>query len=904
MATQIRKIWSVSPLSSFNVSPSNLTYAEALGDDDPDSIIYGTEISFTFDITLFDIPLTATNIVFTIYTSLDISGAGQSININLSGTDSNYFSLQLTGPVNGIFTPSWQNLDANQNSIEAYKINNLLTGTVYHNGAVAAVIKEIYFAVDYFDTGNLTADNNEILSSVSQPALTSKPTTLHLSPIADYSTAGTWTGTVNSRYQLINDFPDSSSTYLTHGTSAGNILFEKAPINLPTNYVIQSVVVKFYAQKTTASTANIRGYISNGTNTVSGTSVNPSSSSGQLIQHTFTTAPDGSAWTQENFNSMYFGVSSSDANPTIRIYSVVIAITYDWTENSEPELTCQDSLVAINSGQPLLTASRVLSSTGTAITPQSSYGVPIEIISTDVRDVTVQANSQQPTVLKVKAVSIDNAAVNNSSLYAPTIVTRSLDPQDVIISSSVSKPGLTLPDALLVNFSQVSSNVGQPQLSVSKILSFDNNLVVTNVIKASTTYTISINPDDVSVSSSVTKPDAVKSGTGQVYYSIYPSAQGNPTVAQIKAGTNATKYGSLISPTVGTNIVDGPLFTDIAAGNYKVAWVYSDGTNESFAIYSNEYTIPAATINLTTNSVTVSPSSSQPDAVESIALGIRNVTVSIDSQKPELLGGIVVSVNNVSTIQQILEASLVKTIPITASNIVITKNTSTAITPIVSTGFLYWNIHADTAPAPTNAEIVNSVAWQHTVSYGISQVPLSTQTVTLDPVNLPSGNYSISWVVYINSQYSNVVRSGSYTISSNTISLNANNSSNDLQVSQPFLTVGTTTINLVADNCVQTIDSKTTTIYVDIIVTDISVRNITLNSTMSQPGLLHTRSIYVSDSNVNIDIQVSRVNVSRTIQGTNISLTNNSRAANLSGDYVARHIIPVSSRISSVKLRS
>jgi len=67
-----------------------------------------------------------------------------------------------------------------------------------------------------------------------------------------------------------------------------------------------------------------------------------------------------------------------------------------------------------------------------------------------------------------------------------------------------------------------------------------------------------------------------------IYWSVYPSAQADPSIADVINGTvaNAVAQGSAASPaTTGT-------FSDIATGlspnaSYKIAAVWSDGTNDS-----------------------------------------------------------------------------------------------------------------------------------------------------------------------------------------------------------------------------------------------------------------------------------------------------------------------------------
>lgn len=74
---------------------------------------------------------------------------------------------------------------------------------------------------------------------------------------------------------------------------------------------------------------------------------------------------------------------------------------------------------------------------------------------------------------------------------------------------------------------------------------------------------------------------------GTLYYVIYPSAGGTPSAAQIKAGQNssgtaATASGSEASPSTSQTFTFASAATGLSgATSYKIAFVWSDGTNNS-----------------------------------------------------------------------------------------------------------------------------------------------------------------------------------------------------------------------------------------------------------------------------------------------------------------------------------
>jgi hypothetical protein len=155
-------------------------------------------------------------------------------------------------------------------------------------------------------------------------------------PTSDEAVSGTWTGTAGSRYTLVNDHPDASgSTYLEHGTTAGNLTFGFSAFSVPTGSTVAQVDVIYYDQKTAAQACNIGGRLKVGGNYYNATTHNPASGTWTLRTDTWTTNPKTTvAWTVDDINGVgtnalqAFGWVSTDASPTIRLSSVLVQVTY------------------------------------------------------------------------------------------------------------------------------------------------------------------------------------------------------------------------------------------------------------------------------------------------------------------------------------------------------------------------------------------------------------------------------------------------------------------------------------------------------------------------------------------------------------------------------------------------
>jgi hypothetical protein len=150
-------------------------------------------------------------------------------------------------------------------------------------------------------------------------------------PTSDEALSGSWGGTANNRYTLVDDFPDNSGDNLGHGTTAGNITFGFSAFSIPSGASNISVKVSYYDFKTASQSCNIGGRIKVGGSYYNASTHNPTNGTAVLREDTWATNPaTGAAWTVSDINSSLtaFGLNSTDASPTIGIYSIQLTVTY------------------------------------------------------------------------------------------------------------------------------------------------------------------------------------------------------------------------------------------------------------------------------------------------------------------------------------------------------------------------------------------------------------------------------------------------------------------------------------------------------------------------------------------------------------------------------------------------
>lgn len=149
-------------------------------------------------------------------------------------------------------------------------------------------------------------------------------------PTSDEAASGTWTGSAGTRYQSVDDHPDSSGAdFLTHGTTAGNITFGFSAFAIPAGSTSISVAVDYYDRKTASQAAQAAGRLKIGASYYNASTHNPSTTR-TLRTDTWSTNPaTTAAWTVSEVNSIAaFGMYSGDASPTIELSSIQLSVTY------------------------------------------------------------------------------------------------------------------------------------------------------------------------------------------------------------------------------------------------------------------------------------------------------------------------------------------------------------------------------------------------------------------------------------------------------------------------------------------------------------------------------------------------------------------------------------------------
>jgi len=166
-------------------------------------------------------------------------------------------------------------------------------------------------------------------------------------PTSDEAVSGTWDGSAGSRYTLVDDYPDSSGAdFLTHGTAtAGNLTFGFSAFSLPSDAIISNVAVKYYDQKTASQSCNIGGRLKVGGNYYNASTHNPANGTWTSRTDNWANNPkSNAAWTVTDINGggsnalQAFGWVSTDANPTIRLASCQVEVTYTLAFKSQQKV--------------------------------------------------------------------------------------------------------------------------------------------------------------------------------------------------------------------------------------------------------------------------------------------------------------------------------------------------------------------------------------------------------------------------------------------------------------------------------------------------------------------------------------------------------------------------------------
>ncbi|MFA6046572.1 MAG: hypothetical protein WC718_16425 [Phycisphaerales bacterium] len=161
-------------------------------------------------------------------------------------------------------------------------------------------------------------------------------TTQTRNPTSDEAVAGTWSGSAGTRYQAVDDHPDSAGAdFLAHGTTAGNLTFGFAAFNVPAGSTGLSIDVLYYDAEPANGNNNSAARLKVGGNYYNSATHNPAGATYTLRTKSWATNPkSGVAWTVDDVNGVgvnaleAFGLYSTDANPVYRVASVLLQVTY------------------------------------------------------------------------------------------------------------------------------------------------------------------------------------------------------------------------------------------------------------------------------------------------------------------------------------------------------------------------------------------------------------------------------------------------------------------------------------------------------------------------------------------------------------------------------------------------
>jgi hypothetical protein len=162
--------------------------------------------------------------------------------------------------------------------------------------------------------------------------------TVDRSPTGDGTFTGTWSGSAGSRYQAVDDYPDSTGTdSLTHGTTAGSGRFTRSAFAIAEPATITSVAILYYDQKSGSASSAARSCLTMDGGLQCASTHNPSNGTWVSRTDTWTTNPlTGAPWTVAQVNGTAgtndldaeVTLGATDASPTILFSSVIIRVTY------------------------------------------------------------------------------------------------------------------------------------------------------------------------------------------------------------------------------------------------------------------------------------------------------------------------------------------------------------------------------------------------------------------------------------------------------------------------------------------------------------------------------------------------------------------------------------------------
>jgi hypothetical protein len=155
-------------------------------------------------------------------------------------------------------------------------------------------------------------------------------------PTSDEAASGTLSGSAGSRWTLLDNHPDTTgSDVLTFGTTAASITFGFQAFTVPVGSTAISVQVLYYDGEAANGANNCGGRLKCGTTYHNAATHNPAGTTYTSRTDNFATNPrTAAAWTVDDVNGVganalvAFGIGSTDSNPTFRVSSVQLQVTY------------------------------------------------------------------------------------------------------------------------------------------------------------------------------------------------------------------------------------------------------------------------------------------------------------------------------------------------------------------------------------------------------------------------------------------------------------------------------------------------------------------------------------------------------------------------------------------------
>jgi hypothetical protein len=155
-------------------------------------------------------------------------------------------------------------------------------------------------------------------------------------PTSDIGVGGTVSGSAGTRYQAIDDYPDTVPTdYLTLGTTANSfITCGFSDFAVPAGATNISVDVLYYDAEPVNGTNSSAGRIRVNATYYDSATHNPSGTTYTQRTKSWATNPAGGNWTVDQVNNVggtglnAFGVIGPDSNPVWRLSSVQLRVNY------------------------------------------------------------------------------------------------------------------------------------------------------------------------------------------------------------------------------------------------------------------------------------------------------------------------------------------------------------------------------------------------------------------------------------------------------------------------------------------------------------------------------------------------------------------------------------------------